>query len=247
MSIGIYKIENLLNHKIYIGQSKHIEKRFLEHCRASSKSLIGKAISKYGKENFSFSILEKCRTEELDEKEEQYIKQFNCIVPNGYNVVLPDKQNKQVFSYYSLDTLQKIIKDIKNSDLTFQEIADKYKLDLSMIYYLNRGDYHTLDNEQYPLRVVKDVSKKDHFCIDCNRPISKGSCRCKQCAKIAQRKVVRPSREELKKLVREHSFVELGKQFQVSDNAIKKWCKFYNLPFRKADIKKYSNEQWEEL
>lgn len=247
MSIGIYKIENLLNHKIYIGQSKHIEKRFLEHCRASSKSLIGKAISKYGKENFSFSILEKCRTEELDEKEEQYIKQFNCIVPNGYNIVLPDKQNKQVFSYYSLDILQKIIKDIKNSDLTFQEIADKYKLDLSMIYYLNRGDYHTLDNEQYPLRAVKDFSKKDYFCIDCNKPISKGSSRCQQCAKIAQRKVVRPSREKLKKLVRKYSFVELGKQFQVSDNAVRKWCKFYNLPFKKVDIKKYSNEQWEEL
>ena len=70
MSIGIYKIENLLNHKIYIGQSKHIEKRFLEHCKLSAKSLVGKAISKYGKENFSFEILEECNESELDEKEE---------------------------------------------------------------------------------------------------------------------------------------------------------------------------------
>ena len=31
MSIGIYKIENLVNHKVYIGQSKNIERRFREH------------------------------------------------------------------------------------------------------------------------------------------------------------------------------------------------------------------------
>lgn len=44
MSIGIYKIENLINGKKYIGQSIHIEKRWQEHCQVSSKSLIGKAI-----------------------------------------------------------------------------------------------------------------------------------------------------------------------------------------------------------
>ena len=46
---GIYKIENLINHKVYIGQSKHIERRWAEHCHPSAKSLISKAIKKYGK------------------------------------------------------------------------------------------------------------------------------------------------------------------------------------------------------
>jgi predicted GIY-YIG superfamily endonuclease len=32
MSIGIYKIENLVNGKVYIGQSVHIERRWQEHC-----------------------------------------------------------------------------------------------------------------------------------------------------------------------------------------------------------------------
>ena len=41
MSIGIYKIENLINGKIYIGQSIHIERRWNEHCQTSSYSLIG--------------------------------------------------------------------------------------------------------------------------------------------------------------------------------------------------------------
>jgi group I intron endonuclease len=54
MSIGIYKISNLINGKIYIGQSVHIEKRWQQHCNNTGRSLIAKAIQKYGKDSFSF-------------------------------------------------------------------------------------------------------------------------------------------------------------------------------------------------
>lgn len=58
--IGIYKITNNINNKIYIGQSVHIKRRWAEHCKPSSDSLISKAIKKYGKDNFTFEIIEKC-------------------------------------------------------------------------------------------------------------------------------------------------------------------------------------------
>ena len=74
MSIGIYKIENLLSHKIYIGQSINIEKRWKEHCQPSSNSLIAKDIQKYGKDNFSFIILEECLIDKLNEREDFYIR-----------------------------------------------------------------------------------------------------------------------------------------------------------------------------
>lgn len=31
----------------------------------------------------------------------------------------------------------------------------------------------------------------------------------------------------------------------VTDNAVRKWCKKYNLPYKVSDIKKYSDEEWE--
>lgn len=65
MSMGIYKITNLFNGKVYIGQSIHIERRWKEHCFFSANSLIGKAIQKYGKQNFSFEILEEVQDEEV--------------------------------------------------------------------------------------------------------------------------------------------------------------------------------------
>lgn len=40
----------------------------------------------------------------------------------------------------------------------------------------------------------------------------------------------RPTKEELIKLLNENSFVGVGKMFNVSDNAIRKWCKGYNIP-----------------
>jgi hypothetical protein len=143
--------------------------------------LIGKAIQKYGKTNFSFVILEECDKSLLNEREEYYIKQYDSVVPNGYNVEERENGQKGYFLNYSKETFLSIVNDIKNSNLDFKEIADKYDLDLSMIYYINRGDYHTLQNEEYPLRKVQDFSKKEHRCIDCNTIITKGALRCVSC------------------------------------------------------------------
>ena len=165
MTCGIYKIENLINHKVYIGQSIHIEKRWSEHCIPSTKSLVGKAINKYGKENFSFQILEECEKPLLNERESYYIRYYQSLVPNGYNIEEKDTDKTQYFSNYTKEVFLSIISDIKNSELSFSEIATKYGLDLSMVYYLNRGDYHTISGESYPLRAVKDFKKQTHYCF----------------------------------------------------------------------------------
>lgn len=248
MSIGIYKIENLINNKIYIGQSIHIEKRWQEHCQASSNSLIGKAIKKYGKENFSFQIIEEVEDiSTLNNLETKYIKYYNSLIPNGYNIIMVDNQEHHQFNNYNYNIFQQIIEDIKNTTLTFQEISKKYDLDLSMIYYLNRGDYHTLSNEVYPLRPVKDFTKQTYYCIDCGVELKTKANRCVKCAHLQQRKTERPDREELKKLIRSMPFLKIGQKFGVSDNSIRKWCKAENLPYKSSEIKKYTDDEWKIL
>ena len=64
---------------------------------------------------------------------------------------------------------------------------------------------------------------------------------------VANRKVQRCSREELKRLIRTTPFTTIGKMFGISDNGIKKWCDYYHLPRRVKDIKKYSDEEWEAI
>lgn len=81
----VYKITNLENGKIYVGQTRRtLEERFKEHCQADSA--IGRAIRKHGKEKFKCEILETCKTlEELNEREKFWIKTFDCMIPKGYN------------------------------------------------------------------------------------------------------------------------------------------------------------------
>ena len=55
------------------------------------------------------------------------------------------------------------------------------------------------------------------------------------------------SREMLKEYIRKYSFLECGRICGVSDNAIRKWCKTYNLPSHKPAIDKMTDEDWEEI
>ena len=52
-----------------------------------------------------------------------------------------------------------------------------------------------------------------------------------------QRKVERPNKEDLMRMIKEKTFTSIAKEFNVSDKAIVKWCKYYGLPYRKKDLK----------
>lgn len=54
-------------------------------------------------------------------------------------------------------------------------------------------------------------------------------------------------RQELKEKIRNIPFLQIGKEYNVTDNAIRKWCKHLNLPYRRQDINKISNEDWEKI
>lgn len=89
---NIYKITNLINNKIYIGQTIYsIEERWKAHCTCvkynNHHSLFHNAIRKYGEENFKIELIDTADTfEELNEKEIKYIKEYNSLTPNGYNM-----------------------------------------------------------------------------------------------------------------------------------------------------------------
>jgi len=42
-------------------------------------------------------------------------------------------------------------------------------------------------------------------------------------------------------------FTQIGLKFNVTDNGIRKWCKKYNLPAKRSEIKNYSDEEWEKI
>ena len=109
------------------------------------------------------------------------------------------------------------------------------------------------DGRWYPK--VREIMKKHNIvfcnekqesklCPNCGKPISKKATVCLECSHLKQRISKRPSREELKVLVRNNSFASIGRQYGVSDNAVRKWCQSYQLPSKVGDIKQYSDEEW---
>lgn len=92
----IYKITNIINNKVYIGQTVyslnkrwglHVKMSSLEETDPNTKSVLHRAIRKYGKDSFKSEILAHANSvEELNELEIFYINQLNTMVPNGYNL-----------------------------------------------------------------------------------------------------------------------------------------------------------------
>lgn len=87
----IYKAENKINGKVYIGRSVDFFRRMSQHKKLSesNSSPLHQDFIKYGIWNFTWEILYIAEdVKEADEKEIYYIKKFNSIEPNGYNRTL---------------------------------------------------------------------------------------------------------------------------------------------------------------
>lgn len=88
--IGVYKITNTINGKMYIGSSKNIKSRKKDHFKKeTSKRFNGRMplyreMDEYGRENFSFEILEETNLECLADREEYFINKYNSVT-DGYN------------------------------------------------------------------------------------------------------------------------------------------------------------------
>lgn len=87
----IYRITNILNGKVYIGQTiQEVKDRWYRHCAKKGLSKqemdmhIKRAILKYGKENFKVETLEDCDSSLLNEREIYYISYYDSY-KNGYN------------------------------------------------------------------------------------------------------------------------------------------------------------------
>ncbi len=104
-----------------------------------------------------------------------------------------------------------------------------------------------LEDSEIKTNSESTIVKSKYNCPICGSPVSKNGVFCVKCAQFAARKVDRPSKEELKNLIKTNSFIQIGKQYGVSDNAVRKWCKEYGLPYKSREIKQISKEDWELL
>jgi len=106
---------------------------------------------------------------------------------------------------YSDELLSVLINDVKNFSLSKKE------------------------HEYYTKEFFRMKEESKNRCVDCNKPIFKTANRCGKCNGILSRKVERPNKETLIELIKNNTWRSIGKTYGVSDNAVRKWAKFYEL------------------
>jgi group I intron endonuclease len=89
----LYKITNVKNNKVYIGQTVQPEKRWYQHKNDSTRyklsMTISRAIKKYGNESFIFEIIACCKSlEDANDTETLLVQQYESHVSTGkgYNI-----------------------------------------------------------------------------------------------------------------------------------------------------------------
>ena len=228
----IYKIENLINHKCYIGSSSEdrgFNTRWFEHQQnARLENRIGynyplsKAIRKYGIENFQYTVLEKdIKTpEERWRIEKEYIEIFNSLTKNnGYN----QTDNTE----YSFDS---------------PEIRDKHSTPCCAISIIN-GEKKYFNTVSECARELGVERSSVHACIAGKSRHS-----------VVKNYVIRKYNKNTMEIIQNDIPIEEAGRYKLIEingeyKTFSDWCKFYNITRQTiyARMKKYGINKKEAL
>lgn len=193
------------------------------------------------------------------------ISKFNIDVSHFY---LYDKFKHSCSKIHWSDILTKNRKDYREDGkrlrLALIESGVEYKcnkcglkkwLEQEIILEVNHIDGDWKNNDKANLEFLcpnchsltpnffRKREKPFNFC-KCGKQITNNYKACRKCSNVdssfKRRKVDRPVKEELEKLVLSFPFTKLAKTYNVTDNTVRKWCKFY-----KIEIPKYPKGYWQ--
>ena len=191
MKIGIYRIRNLINNKVYIGSTKNMKLRWAKHKallrhNKHQNTHLQSAWNKYGEDAFVFEVIEECKTEDLISREQFFIDSLNP----DYNqtaiagkVEMPpemrDKLSKSILKAYREGKLEGTTKVIHQYDLkgnylnsfnSFKQAVEMTGVDLSHLSEVLNGRKNVAGG--YVWRFYK-VNKLDVRFNRMGRPITK--------------------------------------------------------------------------
>ncbi len=175
--IGIYKYQNKINNRCYIGQSIDVQRRQYSHKSSAFNekandynSQFHQAVRKYGWDNFDFEVIAELKPEEytketLDQLEKFFIKYYESYT-NGYNATpggdeiaqrarLGSKNGRALLNEEDV----RYIRECYNAHIPFKQIYDEYKDKISKrglqkIWWFDTWkdiypEYHTEENKYW--------------------------------------------------------------------------------------------------
>lgn len=163
----IYCYNNKINNHKYVGQTNNLKVRYSAHksqaYNLNSKDyncLFHQKIREYGLDNFDFYVLEQIDNQDqdyIDYREQFWIEELKswCRYGTGYNQTTGGNSFRRTISIDD-DSILEIKKLLKNTNISFQDIAIQFNTYRECISRINTGRYAFSEKEMYPIRVTRE-------------------------------------------------------------------------------------------
>ena len=185
----------------------------------------------------------KCSTESVQKRRDN-LKIMAIEYKGGKCEICGYDKCYDALEFHHLDPNKKDF-GISHKGYTRSWVSVKNELDKCILVCANcHREIHHKEKEISNWNIQKENEKKllngiEYYCTECGKKLSEktNTGLCLTCYRKTTRKIERPSKEILKNLIENNSFTDLGLKFNVSDNTVRSWCKIYDLPYRKKDMK----------
>lgn len=168
---GIYQIRNLVNDKIYIGSSNNLYNRktyghlnALKYNRHENDKL-QKAFNKYGKQNFTFEVIEFCEPEKRIEVEQYWIDRFYnknmCYNINAFANKPPSNLGK----HHSEETKQKISKIHKNKIVSLETRKKMSKIAKERFKNPKNNPMYGKQHSEKTKKKISSINMGNKYCL----------------------------------------------------------------------------------
>lgn len=160
-----------------------------------------------------------------------------------------------IVNIHILQAVKLLGRDLKRGEVVHHVDENKWNYSLDNLWVFRSSADHTAfhqgvsaikNSEGIYYCPILDVEYK---CALCGKTLKKysGVQNTKHCAtcerKLRSLSSNKPGREELKHLLLCRNFLAIAKNKNVSDNSVRKWCKYYNLPHKTSELKQLTDEE----
>ena len=161
-TVSIYKIENTLTGKCYIGQTTNPERRRREHWAHSSNDRLRQAIRTYGESQFSFVVLEQVDGKNANRREAHWIRHYrNCADVFNRADPLRQRYNNQLMLEMFCQHFNIRYTEHLDSDPEFENFQEQFN-DIKEIVLRAKRQVETglFDPNKLPNPIIREFAKK---------------------------------------------------------------------------------------